>query len=87
VTDTTISAFTCPPRCGAGGPAADDGHLFNKSMDFYECLECGEFFAVPEREKPKHPYCEPKAIRMTGGSLVCSGCGLSAMDRDLMRLP
>lgn len=72
-----IIAVACPPRCDAGGPSEDDGHDFSESK-VLEWYEAGWSKLRPGVWLPRRPAME---------SLVCSKCGLSAMDRDLLRLP
>ena len=74
MSERELVGFACPPRCDAGGPEQDGGHLF----DGYEVVEWHEagWSDFHKRILPRRPAAE---------SQVCSKCGLSAMDWTLMR--
>ena len=94
-----IIGNVCPPRCAAGGKPEDDGHVWDVQIEFLSCRECGKDLfqedadlTISPRNWPvvKQHYidegCDVRQARLTGGSVACR-CGLSAMDRDLLRLP
>jgi len=66
----TITAFTCAPRCDAGGTEADGGHVF-EGMHVIEWWE-ESISTITGQLMPRV-------------SARCVKCGLSAVDWTLMK--
>lgn len=41
-----LTITTCPPKCSAGGDEKHGGHVFDQSVNFYKCADCGEEWGV-----------------------------------------
>lgn len=83
-----LTVFTCPPHCAAGGPVEDGGHLFDRWATSWGCDECGYRYMTDEPPGVASicPQCFRRSCTEGGGwSMVCSACGLTAMDWTLMR--
>jgi hypothetical protein len=82
-----ITYFICPPTCDAGGRPEDGDHIFDTTIVFFACADCGQQWAKPLGYRPDHSEssCRTYAIRESGWSETCSRCGLSHMDWTLMR--
>lgn len=96
-----ITVFACPPHCSAGGSISDGGHKFDAEVEFCVCPTCGRDGLYGQRpittdpptpppspdDQPDPPTCPSCEVRTqpTGGSLVCTTCGLTYMDWVLMQ--